>query len=171
MAEKIILVAKRESVERKMSAEKIAAPSDKSVEEETIEQQTVKKEELVVDFSQLDEAAQFLEPIKPQVVREGENAMFTAFVTGVPQPEVTWFKDNAPLEAGPKYELATHVDSGTATLTVKNTTEEDFGNFTCQAQNAAGRAKSTANLVVVRKYHATKLYINKYSNLNLPLCR
>ena len=124
-------------------------PSKHETIETKTEREVVTK---VTEVTTQEEPAQFLEPIKPQVVREGENGMFTTIVTGAPQPDVIWYKDNTPLEPGDKYNMDFQPQSGTATLTIKNAVPEDLGNFTCQAKNPAGRAKCTANLVVVRKY-------------------
>ena len=35
----------------------------------------------------------FTKPIQPQVCREGDTAIFSAIVTGAPQPEIVWLKD------------------------------------------------------------------------------
>ena len=99
------------------------------------------------------EPTQFLQPIKPQVVHEGDTALFMAIVAGT-EPEITWYKDHTVLEQGkdPRVTMVFNPTERTSLLTIENASPADFGNYTCEATNMAGRAKCTANLVVVRKY-------------------
>ena len=99
------------------------------------------------------EPTQFTQPIRPQVVEEGGTAVFMAVLTGT-DPEITWYKDHVVLEQGkdPRITMVYNSDEHTSLLTIENARPDDFGNYTCEALNMAGRAKCTANLVVVRKY-------------------
>lgn len=60
-------------------------------------------------------------------------------------PEVTWFKDNMPLNS-PDYE--TRFDFGRATLTIEETFSEDTARYTCRFTNQAGVADSSSYLHV-----------------------
>jgi len=39
------------------------------------------------------EPPKFVRPIQPCVVRDGDSCQFTAAVSGVPVPEISWLKD------------------------------------------------------------------------------
>lgn len=96
--------------------------------------------------------AQFVEPTRPQVVREGQEAVFSAIVKGNPHPKIRWLKDRRPITIAGR--ISEHYDLVTKeyVLTISNVSNGDQGNYTCQATNPISRANSTSNLVVVRKY-------------------
>ncbi len=116
--------------------------------------ETVETKQKVVTTKTEEEGvpAQFSQPIKPQVVHETEVATFTATVIGTPRPEITWYKDHVLLELGGRFKMLQPQDSSEVSLVIENACNEDFGNYTCEAKNPGGRARCTANLVVVRKY-------------------
>ena len=95
----------------------------------------------------------FLRPIQPCVVREGESCEFTAAVSGVPVPEISWLKDKVDLVLVPgKHVTAFNPDTGECSLVINRAEPADVGVYSCRATNVAGRATCTANVVVVRKY-------------------
>ena len=110
-----------------------------------------KQTEIVTKQISVSEPPKFIEPIQPQVVKEKETCTFTAFISGEPAPEVTWTKEGQPLMPPEEYNVEHVVEEQKYTLTMPEVTEEKQGTYACQASNPAGRATSTANLVVVRK--------------------
>ena len=105
-------------------------------------------------------AVTFLEPIRPQVVKEGDNATFVAKATGKPEV-ITWFKNQNKLESTDILRMDFDVDSGAISLTIVKAMPEDAGNYSLEASNSAGTARCTANLVVVRKYKSLYFYISQ----------
>ena len=103
----------------------------------------------------------YLEPIKPQVVKEGTDAVFLAKVTGKPD-DVTWYKDLNRLEATDRLLMDFDADSGVVRLTIVKATPGDFGNYSLDISNAGGKARCTANLVVVRKYMSNYLLVVEF---------
>lgn len=61
------------------------------------------------------------------------------------QPEVTWYKDNLPLNS-PDYE--TKYSNGVATLTIEETFSEDTARYTVKFTTYIGHAESSAHLTV-----------------------
>jgi len=95
----------------------------------------------------------FLRPIQPSVVREGESCEFTAAVSGVPVPEISWLKDKVDLVLVPGRHIAGfNPDTGECSLIINRAEPGDVGVYSCRATNVAGRATCTANVVVVRKF-------------------
>lgn len=76
------------------------------------------------------------------------DAKFLARVTGVPQPEITWYFNDKPiLQDNDKYK--TKRDGDACCLYVKDCTYDDSGTYKCRAVNKGGEAECVANLAVV----------------------
>ena len=87
----------------------------------------------------------------PQVVKEGDDATFTAVVSGVPTPEIAWLKDKKMIGPSDRIKMTYNPDTHTCSMTIQKSTQEDIGVYSCRASNPAGKATCTANVVVVRK--------------------
>ncbi|XP_011878155.1 PREDICTED: muscle M-line assembly protein unc-89 isoform X5 [Vollenhovia emeryi] len=78
------------------------------------------------------------------------DAKFPARVTGIPQPEVTWYFNDKPiLKDNDKYKIK-H-DGDAYCLYVKDCAYDDSGRYRCRAVNKGGEAECAANLTVVDK--------------------
>ena len=93
----------------------------------------------------------FIQPLKPQVIRQGEDALFEAKVKGTPVPAVKWRWNNASGTDQENITPSYEPETGICRLVWTSVDFEDSGNVACEATNKAGRARSTTNLVVVRK--------------------
>ncbi|XP_060064415.1 titin-like, partial [Ylistrum balloti] len=78
-------------------------------------------------------------------VMEGEKVTLECQVQSELPPEVTWYKDNLPLNS-PDYE--TKFNLGCATLTIEETFSEDTARYTCRFTNEVGVAESSSYLHV-----------------------
>ncbi|NXN97732.1 ALPK3 kinase, partial [Rhinopomastus cyanomelas] len=92
-------------------------------------------------ISQLTEETQplFETTIKSHSVSEDSDAKFTCIVTGYPQPEVTWYKDDKEMDRYcglPKYEIFRH--GNRHTLQLYKCQEEDAGIYQASARNTKG---------------------------------
>uniref|UniRef100_A0A8V0ZHB5 Alpha-protein kinase 3 n=1 Tax=Gallus gallus TaxID=9031 RepID=A0A8V0ZHB5_CHICK len=92
-------------------------------------------------ISQLTEETQplFETTIKSRSVSEDSDAKFTCIVTGYPQPEVTWYKDNEEMDRYcglPKYQIFHH--GNRHTLQLYKCREEDAGIYQASARNTKG---------------------------------
>ncbi|NXT35649.1 ALPK3 kinase, partial [Pelecanoides urinatrix] len=92
-------------------------------------------------ISQLTEETQplFETTIKSHSVSEDSDAKFTCIVTGYPQPEVTWYKDDQEMDRYcglPKYEIFRH--GNRHTLQLYKCREEDAGIYQASARNNKG---------------------------------
>nr|XP_058913237.1 alpha-protein kinase 3 isoform X3 [Kogia breviceps] len=92
-------------------------------------------------IAQLTEETQplFETTLKSRAVSEDSDVRFTCIVTGYPEPEVTWYKDDTELDRYcglPKYEI-TH-QGNRHTLQLYRCREEDAAIYQASAQNAKG---------------------------------
>lgn len=70
----------------------------------------------------------------------GLEAQLVCIVYAEPAPQVLWFKNTAQLATTEHY--SAQVRGNRYTLTIRNVTKADFGNYSCNANNAHGRARS-----------------------------
>uniref|UniRef100_A0A1B6FN80 Obscurin n=1 Tax=Cuerna arida TaxID=1464854 RepID=A0A1B6FN80_9HEMI len=77
------------------------------------------------------------------------DAKLTGRVTGVPKPEVTWYKDDKPISESDKYRLKR--DGDTVCLYVQDCSPADTGIYKCVAYNREGEDTCKAELEVVDK--------------------
>ncbi|CAK6433530.1 unnamed protein product [Pipistrellus nathusii] len=77
-------------------------------------------------------------------VMEGHPARLLCEARGVPAPDITWFKDGAPLPPSPEAAYA----RGGRQLQLARARGSDAGIYTCQASNPVGVAEKAARLEV-----------------------
>lgn len=77
------------------------------------------------------------------------DAKFPARVTGVPQPEVTWYKDGIAIQESEKYRIKR--DGDACCLYVTNCGPADAGLYRAIASNKEGQDTCTATLEVVKE--------------------
>ncbi|XP_011062355.1 PREDICTED: muscle M-line assembly protein unc-89 isoform X5 [Acromyrmex echinatior] len=78
------------------------------------------------------------------------DAKFLARITGIPQPEVTWYFNDKPiLKDNDKYKIKR--DGDACCLYVKDCAYDDSGRYRCKAVNKGGEAECAANLAIVDK--------------------
>ncbi|KAM3925314.1 alpha-protein kinase 3 [Leptodactylus fuscus] len=92
-------------------------------------------------ISQLTEETQpcFETTLKPRAVSEGSDAKFICMVTGYPEPEITWYKDDEEMDRYcglPKYEIFRN--GKRHTLQIYKCTEEDAAIYQASARNNKG---------------------------------
>lgn len=69
----------------------------------------------------------------PEVIYgyEGDSANFTCTATGIPTPNITWYR-NGKQVSGRSYEIIS-VTAYSSQLTIKNVVHADHGYFECRA--------------------------------------
>jgi hypothetical protein len=69
---------------------------------------------------------------------EGNTVTFEAKITGQPQPDVTWLKDNKPVQPSSRHEFKD--EDGKHSLVITNCTPDDSAEYSLEARNDAGLA-------------------------------
>ena len=85
-----------------------------------------------------------------------DDRTFTCRATGIPRPNITWFKDSRAITND--FEKFT-ISSDGMTLAIHNTTDTESGGYWCVAQNEAGTDLREFNLTVVGMQHTVFLCI------------
>lgn len=114
----------------------------------------------------------FTERFQEVVVPEKGTFRLAAKVTGNPVPEVTWLRNNKPLEKSPN--ITESYDGENILLEIKNAdSETDAGDYKCVASNPVGKASHGAKVTVdVAKVSFTRelqseIVVDEYKTLEL----
>jgi len=93
------------------------------------------------------ESPKFLQPLKSQEVFEGSAAKLEVRISGEPEPEIEWFKDEQPIEEGGNFRIEFD-DTDGCVLVINSAKLEDEGMYRCVASNSFGKAISEAHFLV-----------------------
>jgi len=103
-------------------------------------------------------APNFLIGLPPNYkLHEGESIKLTCQVEGNPRPLVSWLKDGKSLPQSLRFNTSYIVPTGVASLTVTGCLLTDCGNYTCVAENPAGKAYTTSQVFVKESSSADPL--------------
>lgn len=106
----------------------------------------VKSNDCNVKVHKDDFAPKFTKHLQDAIVVVDDNVRFQAEVQASPAAEVRWYKDGAPLKPGDR--VIIKKDDNSDVLILKGLKLDDSGVITCEAKNAQGCNKETANLEV-----------------------
>lgn len=91
----------------------------------------------------------FTKNLKSVDVLEGAPFAFECHVTGIPSPDISWYKDDDNVDNSPDHVL-TKIN-GTCCLKIRKILKHHGARYTCRAINPGGEAASSARLTVIRK--------------------
>ncbi|VDM23898.1 unnamed protein product [Toxocara canis] len=97
-------------------------------------------------FREVTRAPEIITQLRDAQVDEGCRFEFAARVEGEPTPHIQWLKDGRDVKDNVDYRQA--YTNGVATLTIEETFVEDTATYTVRAENGAGKAESSAQLIV-----------------------
>ncbi|XP_069791647.1 myosin light chain kinase, smooth muscle-like isoform X2 [Narcine bancroftii] len=89
------------------------------------------------------------------IVKEGQNGKFSCKITGRPQPQVTWLKNDVKLQKSDHFNV--FEKSGIHFLEICTAQPEDAGHFVCLVMNNSGKAMATAELTIQSKDSTAEL--------------
>ncbi|XP_063709966.1 neural cell adhesion molecule 2-like [Culicoides brevitarsis] len=75
---------------------------------------------------------------------EGQEAVLVCIVHGESQPEVTWYKDTMQIDQTERYTLESR--GARNTLLIRRVHAQDFGNYSCVADNQLGKTRKMITL-------------------------
>ncbi|KJH44301.1 immunoglobulin I-set domain protein [Dictyocaulus viviparus] len=96
------------------------------------------------------EAPDFVQPIRPVAVMEGEKAVLEGKVSGKPKPTVKWYKNGEDIKPSDHIRIES-LEDGTQRLTVNDVTMDDMDEYRCTASNEYGDVWSDVTLTVKKK--------------------
>ena len=100
----------------------------------------------------------FVDSPQDVLLSTGSNFTLTCNATGVPFPQLAWYKDGVLLTAS----IPGRLDVQTNEISVYNVTLSDQGVYSCVASNAAGSSLANAMVDIISKL---KLQMGKLSHL------
>ncbi|CEF63660.1 Hemicentin-1 [Strongyloides ratti] len=103
--------------------------------------------EMIID----GEAPDFLQPIKPVTVVEGQKAVLEGKLIGKPKPTVKWYKNGEVIKADNQRIIIEDLSDGTQRLTINETLMSDNDEYRCEATNEYGDVWADATLKVTPK--------------------
>ncbi|XP_016064932.1 PREDICTED: vascular endothelial growth factor receptor 1 [Miniopterus natalensis] len=90
------------------------------------------------------EAPYLLRNLSDHTVAVSSSTTLDCHANGIPEPQITWFKNNRKIQQEPGIILG----PGSSTLFIERATEEDEGVYQCRATNQRGSVESSAYLTV-----------------------
>ncbi|NWS55827.1 TITIN protein, partial [Chunga burmeisteri] len=84
--------------------------------------------------------------LKNKTVTEGESVTLECYISGHPQPTVTWYREDYKIESSMDFQIT--FKAGLARLVIREAFAEDSGRFTCTATNKAGSVSTSCHLYV-----------------------
>lgn len=91
----------------------------------------------------------FVTPVIGKIVDVGADVVLEGILDGLPTPEIKWLKNG--MELKPSEDVKITYSHNKATLELKNVNPSSAGKFTCEANNDAGTAVCTSDVVVRSK--------------------
>ena len=98
---------------------------------------------------------EFTGKMKPVDVTEGDDTRFEVEITGVPKPDVNWYRGRDKIVDGGRFEISEK--DNVYSLVIKDTNPDDAGSYKCVAKNEEGEVTSRAALAVKEKVVAPEI--------------
>nr|XP_036215592.1 titin homolog isoform X3 [Bactrocera oleae] len=87
--------------------------------------------------------------LQAQVVKRGEKIIMEVEVTGLPEPTVTWMKDDKPIQEAGVSQHRLLSQGNSYKLIIEKGQSSDSGKYMVKATNAGGEAKSIADCAIL----------------------
>ncbi|KAE9550266.1 hypothetical protein FO519_006527 [Halicephalobus sp. NKZ332] len=84
-------------------------------------------------------------------VEEDTSVKFSAIITGVPEPEITWFLNDVPIVSNEDIRVKREVETGKASIKIFKPKQQQSGKVKVKATNKLGTIESSAELKVSQK--------------------
>lgn len=98
------------------------------------------------------EAPRFITELTKTVAKHGQQVQMVCIVIGTPTPTIRWILDGEIIPEDSTTYITEYHKDGTCILTIKETVQEDEGEYTVEATNDFGIVRSTAELVLEGRF-------------------
>ena len=109
----------------------------------------------------ITEKPEIVEHPKNQTYSIGSDLVFSCTATGLPQPNITWIKNNDPNVTKTNPRLRTILDlddtKSHSVLLITEATKEDAGTYQCFVNNSAGERTSNVASLHIKEGELLKL--------------
>nr|XP_006823016.1 PREDICTED: titin-like [Saccoglossus kowalevskii] len=105
------------------------------------------------------EAPKIVEKFKDLELIEGKTARLECLVTGKPEPEVTWYKDDCEIKNS--RHIYAKRDGNKCTLIIANVNLDDDAEYTCRAKNPVGKTECAAEVLIETPEEAAAEFLIK----------
>lgn len=106
---------------------------------------------------------------KGVIIRAGESLKLPAVVTGRPQPEVNWAKDEGEID---KNRMIVETEGKNSTLFIKKAMRADHGKYQIAGTNSSGTKTAETRVDIMGQCSLQKndfCFSNPYLSMNAPL--
>ena len=93
---------------------------------------------------------EFTQTLNDLKIRDGDTLTLTCQVTGDPEPQITWSKNDKKISSSEIIDLK--YKNGIATLIINEVFPEDEGLYVCTATNSIGSTSTKSKLTIKRKF-------------------
>ena len=108
----------------------------------------------------ITEKPEIVEHPKNQTYSIGSDLVFSCTATGLPQPNITWIKNNDPnvTKTNPRFKTILDLDDTKchSVLLITNATKEDAGTYQCFVNNSAGEETSNVASLHIKEGKSSK---------------
>lgn len=125
----------------------LALPKPKEPEPEPEPEPAVEPEETPEAKKPAQEPPKFIEVYEEMTVEEKSTMELRVKVTGLPEPEIKWYRDGKIMAATLKVKITKEAE-GIHKLTINNVSDKQAGIYKCVATNKAGKANHQAKITV-----------------------
>jgi len=109
-----------------------------------------------------EEKPTFTSPMRDISIEEGQPLMMDASFVGNPIPDVSWTKNDEPIE--PSERIMMSCDGKKIGLQINPCEPKDAGIYSCRLSNPLGEDNTNAN-AIVRKVYQSPIFTQKFTDL------
>ena len=80
------------------------------------------------------------------MVKQGDSSRLECKITGSPEINVVWYRNDMELHPGEKFQMS--FSDSVAVIEMRHLGTEDSGDYICEAQNPAGKTSCSTKLLV-----------------------
>lgn len=95
----------------------------------------------------IQKSPEFVINLRDKDAKVTDRVTFECKVVGIPEPEITWLRDNEKITEEPD-KIKIESDNGVQRLIIEDVEMAHQGVYTCRAENVVGKSETTATLKV-----------------------